>query len=149
MHGCLKQVQTTTTHLAVPHVDQLLPFHWQMKTVTEFQSRTWQTLHVKEIRWHPYLPGEKKKISASISWPGNKFSYFFSYILHNWSWENWDFNRLLLCWSYPKFSWNYHRICYEKVRRKYWLIKQLTYRWRWHPQRSVLSLGLKAPWPEP
>ena len=32
-----------------------------MKIVTEFQSRTWQTLHAKEIRWHLYLPGEKNK----------------------------------------------------------------------------------------
>ena len=37
------------------HAALLLVYHWQKKTATAFQSRTWQTLHAREIRLHLFL----------------------------------------------------------------------------------------------
>lgn len=47
---CSKKLYRFYRHAA------LLPvYHWQKKTATAFQSRTWQTLHAREIRLHLFL----------------------------------------------------------------------------------------------
>ena len=111
--GAWNKSKTTTSYLAVLHVDQLLPFHWQMKIVTEFQSTTWQTLHAKEIRWHLYLPSEKK--NKGFNKRNNQRTYRKESTKHVDQDTKWDFSAFL----YTDHGLNSHEISIVFITKRF------------------------------